>query len=478
MFFADIVFIACPPSTMAIPPVGIGSIAQNLRREGYRAPIIDLNIRMFQEATEKERTAWELDKKNLWLQEDTLDELWERFYPQIDAAINEAMEYGQHLIGFTVIHSRELFVSRMVDWIKELDPERLVVVGGPTVSQPTMRRAFTYRCKYDFVVVGEGEQAMVDMLECFRFGRAEEVMKIPGVLHRLPAYTQDVEPAPLIDPLDQLKWPRYIGLDPSDYRVGDPFPVVWSRGCPGRCSFCEASKIWGKLRTRDPDNIHEELVYLVNNFGVTHFAPFDPIVNGNVPKLVSLCERLINQGPVITWEGNFMASTKMSADVYRTLHRSGCRRVYFGLESASPKVMRLMRKPFSLETARNNIIWADEAGCDVYVNIITGFPGEGETEFQETLQFLRDNHEHIAGIEFITECQIPEDTDLYENPDSYGINFGDTFDGFRWESLDGTNNYKVRQERSRIVEQEARRLGIRTSASTTLTDGQHLESNL
>ena len=476
--FRDIVFIACPPSTMTIPPVGIGSIAEYLRQLGYEAPIIDLNIRMYKEANEREKEAWDLDKKNHWLQEQTLAKLLKRFDRQIEDAIDEALGYERYIIGFTVLHSREELTSVIIDRIKERDPGRLVVVGGPSLAQGKMRRSYTHQCQYDFAVVGEGELAMEQVLGRLRNGTGDDLMEVPGVIHRMPAYTQYVAPHPPIAPLDQLPFPRYRDLDPADYPLHDPFPVVWSRGCPGRCAFCESSRIWGTIRQRSPEHIHEELRYVTRHFEVTHISPFDPIINGSPAALLKVADLITRKGPEITWEGNFMATTKMSGEIYQTLHESGCLRVYYGLESGSPAILRKMKKPFSLQTAVNNITWAHEAGLEVFVNIITGFPGEGEKEFEETLAFLREHHEKITGIDFITECQIPEETDLYFHPEKYGIHFEKDFLGFRWESTDGENNYQVRQDRSRIVEEEAVSLGIKTNPSTTLTDGQILEDDL
>ena len=477
--FKDVVFIACPPSTMTIPPVGVGSIAEHLRQVGYEAPIIDLNIRMYNEATERERGAWDLDKKNLWLQDNTLARLIERFDKQIEQAIDEALGLERYVIGFTVMHSREEFTTTLINRIKERDPGRLIFVGGPSLAQQKMRRSYTHGCKYDFAVVGEGELAMEQILERLRSGTGEDLPEVPGVIHRMPAFSKDVPPHPPITPLDQLPFPRYRDLDPADYPRDDPFPVVWSRGCPGRCAFCESSRIWGNIRTRSPEHILEELRYISRRFDTNHFSPFDPIINGAPADLMEIAQRLIREGPEIVWEGNFMANTKMSLPFYETLRESGCQRAYFGMESGSSTVLRKMKKPFSLKTATKNMTWARKAGLEVYINIITGFPGEGEKEFTETLDFLRDQKDTITGIEFITECQIPEETDLYIHPERFDIRFdGESFLGYKWESLDGSNTYKVRQERSRIVEQEAAALGIKTNPSTTLTDGQELVDNL
>ena len=116
--YRDIVFIACPPSTMMVPPIGIGYIAEYLRRQGYEAPIIDLNIRMFKSAEPEERRAWELDHKNVWLSPKPLQKLMDRFSGEIDAAINEALSYERYLIGFTVMHSREALISALIRRIK------------------------------------------------------------------------------------------------------------------------------------------------------------------------------------------------------------------------------------------------------------------------------------------------------------------------------------------------------------------------
>jgi hypothetical protein len=474
-FYRDIVFIACPPSTMAIPPVGIGYIAEHLRRLGYEAPIIDLNMRMYKEADEDEKKAWLLDRKNVWLQEKTLDKLLRRFAPWIDRAIDEALAHERYLIGFTVLHSREHLVAEMVRRIKDRDPSRLVLVGGPTLAPPRMRRDFTYICQYDFAVVGEGELATEQILERLRTGDGQDLMQVPGVIHHQPALSQDVAPHPPILPLDQLAYPRFHGLEPTDYAGQDPFPVVWSRGCTARCAFCESSRLWGKHRGRSPDSIHDEIRYITRRFKVHHLAPFDPIINGDLDALMEVATRLVREGPEIDWEGNFMASTRMTLDHYRTLQRAGCQKVYFGLETGSPAVLRAMKKPFSLQTAVRNILQAHEVGCEVYLNFITGYPGEGQQEFDETLEFLHEYADIISGIEFITECQIPEETDLYHFPDRYGLVFDKDFLGYQWSSQDGSNTYKVRQQRSLVLEREAFKLGIRSNPSTTLTDGMLLE---
>jgi len=473
--YRDIVFIACPPSTMMVPPIGVGYIAEYLRRQGYEAPIIDLNISMFKSAEPEERRAWELDHKNVWLSPKPLQKLMDRFSGEIDAALNEALSYERYLIGFTVLHSREALVSALIRRIKERAPQRLVVVGGPTLAAPRMRQAFSHECPYDFAVVGEGEVTTRRILEGLRNGDGSNLQQLPGVIHRLPAQTQDITIPPPLLPLDRLPFPRYRGLHLEDYGGQDPFPVLWSRGCPGRCAFCESTRIWGKHRSRSPENIHQELVYITRHMETRHIAPFDSIINGHLPHLMQVARMITEQGPEITWEGNFMASSRMSQEIYQALHRSGCRRVYFGLETASPAVLQSMKKPFSLQTAIDNILWAHGAGCQVYLNFITGFPGEDQQHFEESLEFLRQYKDFISGIEFITECQIPEETDLWYNPELYDVVFDRDFAGFHWESADGANTYQVRQQRSRALEEEAYNLGIRSSPSTTLTDGVEAE---
>lgn len=467
------VLLNCPPSTMAIPPVGIGAISEYLRLHGFDAPVIDLNIELFKAAGDGDRRAWDLDKKNVWLDGGSLDALLSRLAAPLERCVERALGYDGYLIGMTLMHSREQVATELIRRVRERDPGRRIVLGGPLFSSPGMRHAFSVHCDYDWAVVGEGELAARALLELV--GRGEEPWSgaVQGMYLREEILGPEPEkvPHPPIVPLDQLPFPRYGDLDPVDYQHRDPFPAVWSRGCPGRCAFCESWRIWGSHRQRSPWDIQEELRFIRERFWNDHVAVFDAVINADIVALERLGRLVVDRGPRITWEGNFIASRRMSPGLYRLLRRAGCRRAYFGMESGSPRVVRLMKKPFSLETLRDNITWAHGAGIEVFVNIITGFPGEGEREFEETLSFLRRHREVITGVEFVTECQIPEETDLMLHPERFGIVIPEKDAGFMWRTEDGANTMEVRKERSRIVHDECVRLGLIAMPSTTLTDG-------
>lgn len=470
----DVVFFNTPPSTMVIPPVGIGYLAEHLRARGYAAPVVDMNIEMYKVAGPRERRAWELDRKNIWLDQGTLDELLHSYREPVERCLERVLSLEDHLIGFTVLHSRELIVTEMIRRIRQAAPERRIVLGGPLFSGPGLRHNFSVHCDYDWAVVGEGEIALELLLRWLGEERGDPPSgAVPGAYMRKEILGPEPPktPHPPIVPLDQLPWPRYGDLAAGDYLHSDPFPVVWSRGCPGRCAFCESWRIWGRFRGRTPEHIHAELEHITREFGHRHVAVFDAVINANLEYLEGVADRITSRGPSIEWEGNFIASSHMTEQLYAKLHRSGCRRVYFGLESGSPKVMQLMKKPFSLETVERNVRMAHEQGIDPYVNIITGFPGEGEREFEESMEFLRRNSDALAGVEFITECQIPEGTDLMLHPERYGVVMPEDFQGFRWHTEDGTNTLEVRQQRSRIMHEECVKLGLQTMPSTTLTDG-------
>jgi hypothetical protein len=142
------------------------------------------------------------------------------------------------------------------------------------------------------------------------------------------------------------------------------------------------------------------------------------------------------------------------------LRRSGLRSVIYGVESGSPRVLGLMNKNFAIETAEKVLRDTHEAGILTTGNFMFGFPGEKEEDFAMTLDFLRRNAASLdRAYASATFTSVEEYSYLAERKAEFGIRPSDEHNLY-WETVDGTNNYLVRQDRYERFRKLAISLGI------------------
>ena len=174
--------------------------------------------------------------------------------------------------------------------VKGFDASLPVVFGGPHPS--ILPVEVMEEWMVDFVVVGEGEAAMADLVEALSTGG--DFSAIPGLVWRDGgAIITNVRREPL-DP-DSIGLPARDLLSLEFY--ADPFNVLTARGgCPYRCPFCSASQIWsGKHRPRKPSEVVDEIDGLIRTYGAGYIFFVDDIFTLRrdwVLELLSEMERL------------------------------------------------------------------------------------------------------------------------------------------------------------------------------------------
>ncbi|MCX6374607.1 MAG: hypothetical protein NTU88_00960, partial [Armatimonadetes bacterium] len=130
-----------------------------------------------------------------------------------------------------------------------------------------------------------------------------------------------------------------------------------------------------------------------------------------------------------------------------------------GLECGSPNVLRLMRKRFTIEDAEWFINSIHEAGIKIDLNLIVGFPGETEDDFQETLIFISKIAPKIQQIVSVATLNV-DHSYLWDHLADYGVVKYPQDRHISWHTADGSNTYPIRVERANRLIQHARNLGI------------------
>ncbi len=301
-----------------------------------------------------------------------------------DQALRMALAAGADVIGIycmaTMLEDCLWFAARLRSRCD------LLVAGGPlpTCEPQTFLNAF------DAVVRGEGEATMVELLAAHAAG--SDLAAVPGVVARVGGATVAAPPRPFAPDLDALPFPardllpngRYIRFARAHYGFAVT-TVMSTRGCPYRCEFCSNVVFGASYRERSPGNVVDEMEQALA-LGYERISFADDVFTLSRERVLGICAEIERRGLRCTWEclGRVDA---MDAPLARAIKRAGCRRIFFGLESGSDRILELMRKRITTAQAREAVEVAHGAGLEAGAFFIVCYPGEDDDTVLETLHF-------------------------------------------------------------------------------------------
>lgn len=334
--------------------------------------------------------------------------------------------------GFSLMLGNAVSSLYVIKRIKEEKPDATIIVGGPETS-PYYRAEFYSQVKeIDFTIYhAEGEIPLARTL-AFLKGDLPKKSDIPGVYFHTKEGIQKTAPPPLLN-LNKVPIPEFSTIEPHSYDLSS-IDLLISKGCPYHCHFCNEPLIWGLYRPKSQKRIMDEIQYYNRNYGTTQFELGDNTF-GASPSLLSALEQLTHDGVKFEWAGNCRINELNESRIskYRQFGLTHC---YFGIESASPKILELMAKQYNIKQA-HAILKAcyDHQVCST-LYFMVGFPGETPAEFQKTLHFIDENRAYISNILTSVFTLMPG-TPIMTSPDLHPIQLGPKpLNAFTYHSID------------------------------------------
>jgi anaerobic magnesium-protoporphyrin IX monomethyl ester cyclase len=255
---------------------------------------------------------------------------------------------------------------------------RLLVAGGPL---PTCEPD-AFLGAFDVVVRGEGEQTMREVVAAHLAGA--DAGAVPG--------TAGAPPRPFARDLDAIPFPARDLLPNASYirhgrrRYGRAVTTVMStRGCPFACDFCSNVVFGSSYRERSPGNVVDEIEEALA-LGYDRISFADDVFTLKPGRVLSICAEIERRDLRFSWEclGRVDALDEPTA---RAMRRAGCTTVFFGIESGSDRILRLMNKQITTAQAASAVAAAHAAGLEVGAFFILCYPGETDDTVLETLRF-------------------------------------------------------------------------------------------
>ena len=333
-------------------------------------------------------------------------------------------DYRPGVIGITChtyARARALKIAKLA---KEVLPDATVVVGGahPTVMAKQLLESYPF---IDIAAIGEADYVLRDLCE------NKDYSAIPGIAYRENGRVV-INPRPdAIADLDSIPFPAWNLLDlkryPSDghgvYRGIDlakepRISVVFSRGCVGDCNFCSNRLMWKKWRHRSPENMLGELELLNKTFGIKHFHFNDDCFSVNKKATVELCRGIVDRKLNIAFD--IVTRTDcVDAEILQALKDAGCYSISFGVETASPRLLKIMGKPINAKKQEEAVKLTNAFGIRTLVLLIAGCVGETWETINETVDFINRAQPSAVGI--ANGLMIFPGTRIYEIAKKNGV---------------------------------------------------------
>ena len=281
------------------------------------------------------------------------------------------------IIGFSVLNANRFGGTEIAQIAKQINPNVKIVFGGVAATF-LWRHFLKHFPEIDFVVIGEGEYAFLNLVKAIEKGNHRNIKHIRGLAFRKNRKIVRTKPAEAIKNLDDLPIPaKYF-----EYKH-----VVFSRGCPWKCTFCGSPRFWGgKLRFHSPENFvkHLELLY---NKGITSFYISDDNFTINSSKVIKICKRIIEKDLKIVWVAISRVSY-IDDEILYWMRKAGCTQISYGIESGSEKIRDLLNKNVKTDDVRNAFALTHKYGIIARAYFIYGSPEESWETIQETIDLM------------------------------------------------------------------------------------------
>ncbi len=394
------------------PPLGLGYLASVLRKEGFKVKIID-------DAVEKLGLNKLLNKvKNALIVGIT----------STTPTFNAALKYAQK--------------------IKNRFPEIFVVLGGVHVTfmpYDALKHEFV-----DAVCTGEGEYTLKEVAE--RVERGKTLEGIKGLIYKEDGKIIDNGKREPVQDLDSLPFPAYDLMPLDRYTVlghrMEHFPMISSRGCPFGCRYCSSSLFMGrKFRARSAENVVDEVEWLVNEFKAQYIAFSDDTFTLNKRRVEEICREIVNRGIDVEWSCSSRVDT-INRSILEKMKRAGCSAIYYGVESASPAILRYYKKKINLDMVEKAVKLTKKFGIMTICSFIIGSPYETKEDMKATLRFALKLDPDYAQFSILTPYP---GTEIYEEAKEKGLLLSTNFDDYTAGKPVLRNLYMSPEEISRFL---------------------------
>jgi radical SAM superfamily enzyme YgiQ (UPF0313 family) len=269
---------------------------------------------------------------------------------------------------------------------------------------------------FDSLVIGDGEDSIIQAINDIRNGEPKKVYEQinPIDINRFPYPLRKYIPESAVARKGLLAMKTKKG-----YEQLLSTTVMFSRGCPYRCSFCampQLSKVSPGIRYRDPQLIEAEIEYLKRDYKIQAISLLDDISIPHEPKRASAHLDALGRTGII-WKGQSRIDG-ITPNLAKMARNAGCVALGMGVESVSQRSLDIVNKKIHIRQAGEAISVLKQAGIESRIYLIIGLPGEPEDIVDESWKFIQEAQPDMVYLSVFT---VRPGTEVFNNPAKFGI---------------------------------------------------------
>ena len=413
------------PRPTAFPPLGSMAIIQSLRSIGEEVYFYNIDYHRY-----SHEQIYEYFNKNKF---DAVG---------ISAVVSTAYAYSKYLAKL----------------IKKINKSTIVFLGGGLVASAEILHK---KANVDYCVVGDGEIIVKNLINSIKKNKIadEELSKIKGITFidtknnlNFTGYEHPL-PAPLLESpdykileddnsinhyIDERGAKRYNPDDEVKNINTKTATVIVAKGCVARCTFCH--RFEKGYRVQPIEKIINHIKMLKERYNVGYLAIGDENFGSYKNETAELVKEIGSLG--LRWFAGGVRAHTVDLEMLKLWKANGCEAVSFGIESGSPKMLKVMEKKITLEQNIQALKDVYESGLSTVIQLVIGMPGETDQTIEETVDFLKKTMKYypdgfkkkINYILSVNYAQALPGTPLYEYAREHG---------YVSKSLEGEEKYLI-----------------------------------
>ncbi len=401
------------------PPLGISILGAHLEKLGHEVRLLDDSI-------------------------ETMDTL------------REAMGWSD-LVGISALtpNARR---ARELGQVARGELGKPVVMGGP---HPTTNPEFFLESgAADICVQGEGDHTLPEIVE--KLDQPERWLEIQGITFMQDGEQVQTPRRPLVKNMDEeVPWPAWHLWDIPRYMklmVNPGVTLITSRGCPYACTFCDAEMTPRQYRSMSPEQTVDMMEHIIKTYDPPQLILFDDLFTIQRKRVIAICKEIIRRDLFFEWVCESRIDT-MDYEMLRWMRKAGCVKIYYGLESGSPRMLVTMKKGVTPEKVLAGAKLNRQLGMYFKFFILYGFPEDTVEDHRLTESLIADTR---CDAVCCSVLQPIPGTEVYEQLKSEGRLIGDVaeMDFHYWHAIENFkhptfSHEELHAERERLLKAHA-----------------------
>lgn len=323
----------------------------------------------------------------------------------VGEVINQLKIIGPDILLFSLVTTN---FRTNLGWIKAIKKhiDVPVIVGGP---QATVYPAETLTFEeIDFCVVGEGWETLPELIDCLSNGNYKNVK---GIALRENNKITITETRCTKLTINDVGFPARHLLPNKNYTtiLSKKSPItamMSSSGCPFNCIYCGHNH---NVVFRDPLKVVDEMEECLTKYKIREILFYDEIFSLDRKRASLICQEIIRRRLDIRWSIRTRPDC-VNEPLIKLFAKAGCIRINYGIESANPEILRMLKRDMTLSRMTDAVRWAKREKINVFGFFMIGFPGESKQSILKTISLATQLS--LDYVQFAKLVPLP-DTELY-----------------------------------------------------------------